>query len=212
MKNDILSFVSDVRYKQISQTSTVNDLLKESFRKTIHICASIVPILAVLNYHLTLIALASVIAFYSFCEYQRLIGGSIPYISKITTYAARSRDEGRFVLGPVTLGLGVLLALVVFPIDSARIGIVALSFGDGIASLAGKIFGRVKIPFTQGKTLAGSLACFIAVYIAMFLITYNPLRAFEIALFTTVLELIPIRDFDNLLIPLLVSGLVWLLP
>lgn len=212
MKNVLLTMVSDFRFYQISQTATVNDLLKESFRKSIHICASFVPILAVMNYNVTLLALLSVITFYSFCEYQRLIGSSIPVVSKITAYASRSRDEGRFVLGPVTLGLGVLLTLVIFPISSARIGILALAFGDGIASLAGKIFGKIKIPFTQGKSVAGSLACFSAVFLAVLTVTHDPLRSLEVAAFTTVIEMIPVKDYDNLLIPLCVSAFVWLLP
>jgi len=210
--NTFIGYITDFRYRKISQTATVNDLLKEFFRKTIHICASIVPVLALLNYTWTLVALISVVCFYSFCEYQRLIGGNIPYISKITAYAARSRDQGHFVLGPVTLGLGILFTLIIFPINSARIGILALAFGDGIASLAGKLFGKTKIPFTQGKSFAGSFACFIAVFTAIFILTHDPIRAVEVAAFTTFIEAIPVKDYDNLMIPLLVSGFVWLLP
>ncbi len=212
MKNDIVAFVMDVRYRRISQNATVNDLLKESFRKSIHFCASVVPLLAVINYTWTLIALISMVLFYIFCEYKRLSGSTIPVISKITSYASRSRDEGGFVLGPVTMALGILLTLIVFPIGAARIGILALAFGDGIASLAGKIFGTLKIPFTRGKTLAGSSACFTAVFIATLVVTHDPLKALGVAIFTTIIELAPIQDFDNFIIPLLVSGFVWLLP
>ncbi len=212
MKRALIGFFSDVRYRKISHSSTVNDLLKEFFRKTIHICASLVPILADWHYQWTLMALTFIVCFYSFCEYRRLSGHPIPVISTITAYAARTRDEGRFVLGPVTMGLGVLSALILFPPEAARIGIFALAFGDGIASLAGKIFGKTRIPFTKGKTAEGSTACFFAVFFSTVLITHKPLQALEVALLAAVIEVFPIQDYDNLLIPLAIGGFVFLLP
>jgi len=211
MKRALIGFISDFRYRKISQTSTINDLLKEFFRKTIHICASFVPLMADWNYLWTLMALSFVVCFYVFCEYRRLTGNSIPVISFITAYAARSRDEGRFVLGPVTMALGVLFTLILFPPEAAKIGIFALAFGDGIASLAGTIFGKTKIPFTNGKTLEGSTACFFAVFFSTLMVTREPLLSLEVAMLAVVIEVFPIRDYDNLLIPLLIGGFVFFL-
>jgi phytol kinase len=212
MKGALSGFIADFRYRKISHTATVNDLLKEFFRKSIHLCASLVPLLADWNYNWTILALSFVICLYILCEYRRLSGNPIPFISRITALAARKRDEGRFVLGPVTMALGVLATLLVFPSDAARIGIYALAFGDGIASLAGKIYGRVKIPFTGGKTIEGSFACFSAVFLSTFLVTYNPLRSLEVAVIAMLIEMLPLKDYDNLLIPLLIGGFFWLLP
>ena len=78
-------------------------------------------------------------------------------ISKITEIAARKRDENHFVLGPVTLVCGILLAALLLPLDCARVGIFALAFGDGLASLMGKLFGKITIPGAHGKTAAGSV-------------------------------------------------------
>ena len=207
-----MGFISDFRYRKISQTATVNDLLKEFFRKSIHLCASFVPLFATWNFRWTVIALSAVICVYIWCEYRRLAGNSIPFISKITAYAARRRDEGRFVLGPVTMAFGVLFTLILFPGTAAQIGICALAFGDGIASLAGKLFGRIRIPHTNGKSLEGSGACFIAVYVSTIIISGNPLIAFIIALFAMLIEVIPIKDYDNLLIPVCIAALYCLLP
>ncbi len=212
MKRALIGFISDFRYRKISHTSTVNDLLKEFFRKTIHICASLVPVLADWNYQWTLMALAFIVALYIVCEYRRLTGHPVPVISSITAYAARARDEGSFALGPVTMGLGVLFALILFPPEAARIGIFALAFGDGIASLAGKIFGRTKIPLTNGKTAEGSTACFFAVFFSTVMITDSPLRSLEVALLAAFIEVFPIRDYDNLIIPLAIGAFVFLLP
>ncbi len=210
MKGEPMGFISDFRYRKISQTATVNDLLKELFRKSIHICSSLVPLLAAWQYSATVAALSVTIVFYIFCEYNRLNGSAIPVVSRITAYAARRRDEGRFVLGPVTMGLGVLLTLILFPPEAARVGIMALAFGDGIASLAGKVYGRVRIPGAQGKTLEGSTACFIAVYVSSIIILRNPFVAFETALLGMLIEVLPLKDYDNLIIPLAISSFVML--
>lgn len=212
MKSELMGFISDFRYRKISQTATVNDLLKESFRKSIHICAAFVPFLADWNFRWTITSLSAVICFYIYCEYRRLSGNAMPVVSKITAYAARKRDEGRFVLGPVTMALGVLFTLILFPPEAARIGIFALAFGDGIASLAGKLFGRVRLPFSKGKTLEGSSACFIAVYLSSLAVTNDPIRSFLIAFVAMAIEVLPIRDYDNLLIPVCISAFACLLP
>jgi dolichol kinase len=107
---------------------------------------------------------------------------------------------GRFVLGPVTLGAGAFLALLLFPPQAAAIAVYALAFGDGTASLAGKFFGRV--PFLFEKSLEGSLACFLGTLISAALVSREWRTALIIAAVTTAAELIPVRDWDNIIIPL----------
>ncbi|ULQ60662.1 SEC59/DGK1/VTE5 family protein [Brucepastera parasyntrophica] len=212
MKGLPMGMFSNFRYRKISQTVTVNDLLKEIFRKSIHFCAAIVPFFAAWNYNWTIFSLSLVICLYIFCESLRLRGISIPFISRITAFAARSRDQGRFVLGPVTLALGVLFALILYPPEIAKVGIYTLAFGDGIASLAGRLLGKTKIPFTRGKTVEGSIACFTAVYISSFLVLYNPFYSLLIAFLAMLIEMLPLKDYDNLVIPLVICSFVCLLP
>ncbi|OQA63875.1 MAG: Cytidylyltransferase family protein [Spirochaetes bacterium ADurb.Bin269] len=207
-----MGILSDFRYRKISHTATVNDFLKEVFRKGIHFCSAAVPAMAAFNFSWTVVALSAVVCFYILCEYRRLTGSPIPVVSRITAYAARKRDEGHFVLGPVTMAFGVLITLIVFPLEVGRIGIFALAFGDGIASLAGKIYGRIRIPYAGGKTLEGSSACFIAVYASTLLCTRDPLLSLEVALLAMLIEVLPLRDYDNLLIPLLISAFVYIHP
>jgi len=203
-----MGFIANFRYRKISHSATVDDLVREIFRKSIHLCASLVALAASINLDATVIALSAVICVYSFCEYRRLAGKTIPLISGITAFASRKRDSGRFVLGPVTMALGVLLALVLFPPIAACVGIFALAFGDGIASLAGKLFGRIKIPHTGGKTVAGSMACFAAVAISSFAVLLDPVKALAVALLAMLIEVLPLKDYDNLLIPIAIGALV----
>lgn len=146
------------------------------------------------------------LVFYIVAETLRIRGIYVPVISRVTAIAARKRDQGKFVLGPVTLSIGILLALFLFQPQASCLGIMALAFGDGIASLAGKLFGRREIPWTGGKTFEGSVACFIAVFLSSFLILRDLPSAFALALFAAVIELLPLGDFDNIVIPVCIAG------
>lgn len=183
-----------------------NSLLKELFRKTIHICSSLVPFFLSIAYWPVIGLLVFALIAYSVCEILRLKGYTIPLITKITETAARKRDENKFVLGPVTLVIGILIAALVLPLEYAKVGIFALAFGDGLASLFGKMIGKITIPGAHGKTVAGSLTCFMAVYIATFCCSGNVFASLLTGTFAMVLEALPLADLDNILIPILVGS------
>ena len=186
-------------------------ILKELFRKSIHLCSSVVPWFLAAYYWYTIYGLLIIVSLYYFCELARLEGHPVPVVSLITETASRQRDECKFVLGPVTLVLGIVFAALVLPLPCAKIGIFALAFGDGLASLAGKVFGRVKIPFTGGKTLEGSLTCFAAVFISTYIVTGLSVISLIIALVAMLIEVLPLGDWDNMIIPTCTGGAYWLL-
>ncbi len=173
----------------------------EMLRKALHLLIAFVPQLASIDLQVTMILLAGGTLFYVFAEQLRLEGTPVLIVSQLTVIASRQRDKGRFVLGPVTLGVGAMLSLLLYPSTAAAIAIYTLAFGDGFASLAGKLLRSPAIPFSRNKTLAGSLACFLAVLLATWKLTGRLSIAAIIAVAATGLELIPIRDFDNLLLP-----------
>ena len=185
----------------------INSLRKELFRKSIHLCSGLVPLMLKYAYWPVVCLLIFAVVGYTVCEILRLHGKNIPIISKVTEIAARKRDENHFVLGPVTLVLGILAAALIFPLPCATVGIYALSFGDGLASLIGKMFGRIQIPFTHGKTIAGSLACFFAVFFATGLYCHNWFTAMIIGICATCIEVLPLKNFDNLIIPVSISSI-----
>lgn len=188
-----------------------NDIAKEFFRKGIHICTAFVPLFLKFAYVPVLVLLSLVLCLYIICEIMRMKGKNVPIISAITQAAARKRDNNKFVLGPVTLALGVLITAIAFPLEYAKIGIYALAFGDGLASLAGKLLGHIKIPFTRGKTVVGSLTCFVAIFITTFICHKSCQLALIIAFVGMIIELFPLKDLDNLYIPIILAGLSWLL-
>jgi dolichol kinase len=185
----------------------INDLRTEIVRKSIHFLIALSPTMAALNRPFTVAFLMIGTLLYAVMETLRISGIQVPFISSLTAIASRTRDRGRFVLGPVTLGLGALLALILYPSSAASIGIYALAFGDGFASLVGKLAGRIRPSFMLGKSIEGSSACFAAVFISAYALTGRPACAFIAALTATLVEVLPLEDYDNLALPVTV-GLV----
>ena len=183
-----------------------NSMFKELFRKSIHLCSAAVPFLLSVARIPVLCLLCAVLIFYCIAELLRLKGHSVVLVSKITEAASRKRDENRFVLGPVTLALGILISAAVFQPKPAAVGIYALAFGDGLASLAGKVFGITVIPFTAGKTVAGSLTCFAAIFLSSWAVCGSTFAALIIAVMGMFIELLPLKDFDNLIIPIVLAA------
>ncbi len=173
----------------------------EIIRKALHLLIALVPLLAAIDQRFTMALLGAGTLFYVFAEKLRLEGVPVFLVSNLTLIASRKQDRGHFVLGPVTLSLGAMLSLLIYPAPAAAIAIYALAFGDGLASLFGKLFGSIRLPFTSGKTLAGSLACFLAVFLCTYRLTGRLESSLIIALVATFLELFPTGDFDNLLLP-----------
>ena len=180
----------------------------EAVRKAIHFLIALSPGMAAINYPLTVLALMAGVLGYTFMETLRLSGVKIPVVSTLTAMSSRPKDIGVFVLGPVTLGLGALLALLLFPSPAACIGIYALAFGDGFAGLIGKLFGRIRPSFLFGKSLEGSAACFTATFISAYLVSHSYAVSTAAAITAMVVEALPLEDYDNISLPLIVGVVV----
>jgi dolichol kinase len=189
---------------------SAEEIKSEILRKMLHFSIALTPTLAFLNRPFAIAFLASGTLFYTFVEYLRMAGVEVPVISKLTVKGSRSRDRGHFVLGPVTLGIGAMLALLMYPSPVASVAIYALAFGDGFASLIGRIFGNIRPAFLKGKSIEGSIACFLAVYVSAFLVLHNAQAAFIAAFTATAVEALPLKDYDNILLPVTVGFVVQL--
>ena len=185
-------------------------LKTEVIRKSIHFLIALTPSFAAISVPFTMALLMTGILGYTFMEYLRLSGVKIPVISSLTSMASRPRDMGHFVMGPVTLGLGALLALLLYPSPAAAIAIYALAFGDGLASLAGKLFGRHRPAFLLGKSVEGTFVCFSAVLISAFAVSGSLRIAAAAAVTAAAIEVLPLEDYDNVAIPVTVGLVVQL--
>ncbi|MDR2490882.1 MAG: phosphatidate cytidylyltransferase [Spirochaetaceae bacterium] len=177
----------------------------EMIRKGIHLLVAIVPAIHSLFGSYTLLLLAVGTALYILLEILTLKGCTIPVFHTIIGAANRERDKGKFAFGPLTLGLGAFLSLVFFPYHAACIAIYALAFGDGFASLIGRIFGKTRPTILMGKSVEGSLSCFLAVYISALHLSHDWKLSFCAALIAAIMEALPLKDWDNIIIPLAVG-------
>jgi dolichol kinase len=193
---ELLSRVRD-RKKATRQEVTI-----EFTRKSIHLLIAFVPFLLSLSRTMTIVLLVAGTVLYIVFETLRMQGIHIPLISSLTAQAARLRDNGRFIMGPVTLGLGALLSILIFQPLPASIAIYILAFGDSFSSLVGKTLGRIPMPFTSGKSVEGSLTCFTASLISAYALSRRLGISLAIAAVSTFVEAVPAKDWDNILLPL----------
>jgi dolichol kinase len=101
------------------------------------------------------------------------------------------------------------------------IGILAMSYGDGFASLIGTNFGKKKYKiFTDEKSYVGSFAMFVFTFITMIvaLVYYNiSLTLFVlavlifIAFIAMVVEGLTPKGLDNLSVPFVCVFLYWII-
>jgi len=196
----------------LGQVTVLHEVKAEIIRKSIHFLIALTPSMAAIHRPATMMILIIGTLCYTYWETLRFSGIHIPLISSITVMASRSRDKGRFVLGPVTLGIGASLALLLYPSPAASIAIYALAFGDGFASLIGKLFGQIRPACMWGKSIEGSLACFVAVLFTSYHVSYNYKTALFAAVTSTLVEVLPLQDYDNLAIPLIVGFVIGLTP
>jgi phytol kinase len=189
--------LSNGAYRQL----VARQLRTEVVRKAIHLLIALVPLLAAIDVHFTVGLVGAGTLFYIFAENARMRGYSVILVSDLTLIASRDGDRGGFVLGPVTLGIGAMLALLLYPLEASVIAIYALAFGDAAASLIGKLVGGLEIPFTGGKTFVGSFACFAVVLFVSYRLTGEVESSLIIALSAMVFEALPSTDMDNVLLP-----------
>ncbi len=200
--------MSELSLRALTRNIDSSVVRGELTRKSLHLLIAFVPVIAdTIGLVSAFVLLAAGTLFYAASEEVRTRGGNVAVISAITRLAARPRDRDRYVLGPVTLALGAMLALLLYPAVAARIAIFALAFGDSASSLVGRLFGRVRIPGSGGKSLEGSLACVGAVALAARMSGAQPGAAMVLGLTAAATEILPLGDFDNVAIPMTV-GLV----
>ena len=125
----------------------------------------------------------------------------MPIVSKITMNTASNSELGEFVTAPIFFGVGILLALVLFPAPASSAAIAIFALGDSTASIFGKIPYLKTSRSSDGKSLEGSIAGFIFASLgAMFYI--NPLGAMFGAAIAMIIEYLPLPFNDNLTIPI----------
>ncbi len=182
---------------------------QEFRRKGIHACSLFVPLLAGINYILTLELLVATTIVYLASEWARLNGIRFPVLSFVTKLCVRASERRKLALAPVTLALGVMLSLVLFPTLIASVTIAILACADSIATIVGKFYGKIRIPYNSKKSLEGTVAFFITAFICA--VIYVPLKtALIVSLVSCIIESLPVKH-DNISIPLGTGLFLWII-
>ncbi|MFQ5788689.1 MAG: HAD-IB family phosphatase, partial [Thermodesulfobacteriota bacterium] len=200
---DCISLEDDPSFDEISSSKRHEisfSWMQEFRRKGVHFGAVMVPVFADINFPITLDLLMAITALFIFSELLRLNGVWLPVISIITRLCMRNKEQRRFTIAPVTLSLGIIFSLLLFPKLIASVVIVIVAFSDSIATVIGRFYGRVKIPYNRGKSVEGSIAFLVSAFICS--IFYLPLGiALIVSFVSCIIESLPI-EFDNMSIPL----------
>ncbi|AKB40048.1 MULTISPECIES: diacylglycerol/polyprenol kinase family protein [Methanosarcina] len=123
--------------------------------------------------------------------------------------------------GTILLVCGIVVSLILFPEEIVYASIAVVGFGDSVATIAGVTLGRHKLPYSENKSIEGTLAGILAAFLtSMFFVT--PVQAFVGSaggmLLESVVDLQTIKELnsqaaykfflnDNFLIPVF-SGLL----
>lgn len=195
-----LIFISSILGKK-------NLLSNEGTRKFIHIGVSNWWIIAMIYFDSKLYAIIVPTIF--------IILNYLSY--RLNIVKSMERDGSKNDLGTVYFPISLLiLVLMTFSSFShpyiGAIGILVMGYGDGLAAIIGKKYGKIKFHvFGNEKSFAGSLTMFLASFIvtAIILAIYSPdnlfFISFYIAIFSTLIEAISPFGLDNLTVPILTS-------
>jgi len=191
-----------------SETDDRLPVRQEIYRKLIHLASSVVPV--AYQFWLTreqMLLICSIIV-------AVLLGGEALRRSwkqgsllfgKIFGSLLRD-DEKHKLTGATHLYLSATITIFLFEKSIAVPAILTLTVSDSMAAIIGKSVGRYKI---FGKTLEGSVAFFAATMI-IFYVYFGSLSLYLIltAALISLLEIIPLRFNDNLVVSLATAVLL----
>lgn len=130
----------------------------------------------------------------------------------------RSREKDP-TIPPLYFFLSAVICLVFLGREITVVAIITLAVGDSLSAIVGKRFGKHKIFWSKKKSVEGSSAFFVSVFIAIYIflhffpsyVVFNPLvLALVAALSGTLIETEPTL-IDNLSIPIFTGVNIYLL-
>jgi dolichol kinase len=208
--NEDLSSISDILASGVQLDNQISR--SNLIRELIHAGGLIVPLLCIYVLSNLVVAglLLSAALIYFVSELLRINGTNVPLISRITILAADKPELHEFNTSPIFHALGIALALIIFPPQIGYAAVAVLSLGDSSASIFGKRFGRMKVPFNRGKSVVGSVMGLVFAFLGALLFV-DWFTAAVGAAAGILIEVIPTPIEDNLLIPLVAGAAMYLI-
>lgn len=197
-------------------------------RKIIHVGTGPVFVLCWLLFDNAMISrwLAALVPFAITAQFA-LVGTGVIKDEAAVRAMSRSGDRREILRGPLIYGI-VFVVLTLVYWKTSPIGVVALMLmcgGDGLADVTGRRWGYKKLPWNMNKSWVGSLGMLLggwilavgifAIYVAVGVFAgpvWKSLPALTlIAVVCTFVEMLPIKDMDNLTVTMAAVLLGYLL-
>ena len=178
---------------------------KELIRKSIHLTTSIIPIAyyTLFEREQILVLCISIFVLFLTGDILRIYVTQMKqFYENIFGRLLRDNETGKSLNGATLLFLGFVMSVLLFDKNIAIMSMLFLSISDSIAALIGKSIGKHKI---FNKTMEGTIGFFLSAAIISTIFFHNVIAGLLIALSVAIIELIPTKINDNILIPL-VSG------
>ncbi len=199
--------------------NNIQSIKNESIRKSIHLFSSVVPF----SYYfipreIEIVLLSVMLILMLSIDIGRARSKPVrdlydKYLGNILRH--HETEAGGFKLtGGSYIVLAFLLCAVLFPKPLAITAMFIVIFCDSMAAIIGILFGKHRI--TKDKTMEGSLAFLLTGLLIVLLspkLTDTPIEiyvAVASVLLTTIVELLPIKVDDNIIIPMF-FGAVYLI-
>ncbi len=120
----------------------------------------------------------------------------------------RERNLSKPGIQALFANVGIFLSFILFGKEATVVGVLVLAVGDGFSGLVGYHLGRRRLFYNPSKSVEGSFAFLIGS-----LLTLYPLTDFQTALkvsvLGTIVESLPVKVDDNLIIPLVSAGVFY---
>ncbi len=182
-------------------------LKRELTRKIIHLITSLIP-LAYFYYsseEQILVLCISLFILFLVGDILRIYVIQLRQIyEKIFGKLLREHETEKSLNGATLLFLGFTLAILLYEKNIAVIAMLLLSVSDSLAAIVGKSFGNHRF---FNKTLEGSLAFFISAFIIILFFYDKIFLGLITALTMAIVELVPNKINDNIVIPIM-AGLL----
>lgn len=216
------TFIMSIIWLRVIDYFAVKGLIsKKLSRKIIHIgtgpifvlCWLLFPEDPLSRYLAAIIPLLITVQFF-------LIGVGVIKDQASVDAMSRTGDPKEILKGPFFYGV-VFVLLTIFFWRESPIGIVALMIlcgGDGFADIIGRRVPSVALKWSPGKSIAGSIAMFLGGLIFSSILIFifirfgflniifweSFLKILLLSILATIIESLPVRDWDNVTVPVIV--------
>lgn len=175
-------------------------LMQEVKRQGVHVVfgSAIIALALILGMHDAVIVLTLALAAGIFALGLHLLKLPVPFAKQILFEFERGKViPGK---GAMHYAAGALLLMTLGKGEFALAMIAVLAFGDGASTAIGKAFGKLKLPWNDDKSWAGTLAFAVVGFAAAAF--FLPLQeTFAYSVLLALVESLPTSIDDNLMIP-----------